>query len=271
MYLIEARDLTYEYPNGTKALNGVDLVIREGEFVGILGNNGSGKTTLVKCLAGLIRPSSGSILIKGRDINKFKKRDLVRLIGFISQDVNTQLLNITVLSEILFTARVIGVRKELVETRLNEVLKQLEISNDLLGRPVISLPRYMKLRVLLASYMLAGTKNFIVDEPTTGQDWFRSVQFINILRRLRECGATIVLVTHDVELLSRYSERVVVMHSGKIVADGETREILSDVNLLKKYSLTTTSTALLAQEVVQGARALLPEDLIKLFLTRFRI
>lgn len=271
MHLIEARDLTYEYPDGTRALDKVNLAVGEREFIGILGNNGSGKTTLVKCLAGLIRPSSGSVLVKGRDINEFRKRDLVRLIGFISQDVNTQLLNVTVRNEILFTARAIGVEKELVETRLNEVLKQLEIGNDLLERPVVSLPRYMKLRVLLASYMLAGTKNFIVDEPTTGQDWLRSVQFIDVLRGLKEGGATIVLVTHDVELLSRYAERVVVMHSGRVVADGEAREILSDVNLLKKYSLTTTNTALLAQEIMQGARVLLPEDLIKLISgTRFR-
>ncbi|MEM2005602.1 MAG: ABC transporter ATP-binding protein [Zestosphaera sp.] len=263
MYLVETRDLVYEYPDGTKALSGVDLAIKEGEFVGILGNNGSGKTTLVRCIAGLIKPSSGSVLVKGRNISEYGRRDLVRLIGFISQDVNTQLLNVTVLSEILFTARVIGVEKELTKIRLNEILKQVGIGDDLLEKPVLSLPRYMKLRVLLASYMLAGTRNFIVDEPTTGQDWYRSVQFIEVLRRLREGGATVVLVTHDVELLSKYSERVIVMHSGRVVADGETRDVLSDVSLLRKYSLTSTYTALIAQEVARDARVLLPEDLIK--------
>ncbi|MEM1765645.1 MAG: ABC transporter ATP-binding protein, partial [Zestosphaera sp.] len=155
MYLIKTVDLVYEYPDGTRALDSVSLEIKEGEFVGVLGNNGSGKTTLAKCLAGLLKPASGLILVKGKDIRSYKRKDLIRNIGYISQDINTQLLNVNVLEEILFTPKMLGVRSDLINDRLEEILSQLEISNEVLDKPVLGLPRHIKLRVLLASYLLA--------------------------------------------------------------------------------------------------------------------
>lgn len=262
-YLIKTENLVYEYPDGTRALDLVDIEIREGEFVGILGNNGSGKTTLARCLAGLLRPTSGLILVKGKDIRHYKRRDLMRSVGYIFQDVNTQLLNVSVLEEILFTPKVLGAHSNLIKDRLEEILSELEISAEILEKPVLQLPRHVKLRVLLASYLLAGTRNFIVDEPTTGQDWYHSLKFVEFLRRLRESGSTIILITHDVEILARYSERVILMNSGKVVADGETREILSDVELLKKNSLLPTYTTRLARDLMLGKQVLLPEELIK--------
>ncbi|MEM0347930.1 MAG: ABC transporter ATP-binding protein [Zestosphaera sp.] len=268
MYLIKTVDLVYEYPDGTRALDSVSLEIKEGEFVGILGNNGSGKTTLAKCLAGLLKPASGLILVKGKDIRSYKRKDLIRSIGYISQDINTQLLNVNVLEEILFTPKMLGVRSDLINDRLEEILSQLEISNEVLDKPVLGLPRHIKLRVLLASYLLAGTKNFIVDEPTTGQDWHHSIKFAEFLRKLRESGSTVILITHDVEILARYSERVILMNSGRIVADGETREILSDVELLKKNSLLPTYTTQITRDLMIKGHALLPEELIRV-LSRF--
>lgn len=91
MYLAKTENLVFEYPDGTRALDSVSLEIKEGEFVGVLGNNGSGKTTLAKCLAGLLKPTSGLVLIKGRDIKRYRRGELVRIIGYISQGVNTQL------------------------------------------------------------------------------------------------------------------------------------------------------------------------------------
>lgn len=262
-YLIKTENLVYEYPDGTKALDSVNLEIREGEFVGILGNNGSGKTTLAKCLAGLLRPTSGLILVKGRDIRHYRRRDLIRNVGYISQDINTQLLNVSVLEEILFTPKMLGIHRDLIKDRLEEILSQLEISAEILEKPILNLPRHVKLRILLASYLLAGTRNFIVDEPTTGQDWHHSIKFAEFLRRLRESGSTIILITHDVEMLARYSERVILMNSGRVVADGETREILSDVELLKRNSLLPTYTTQLARDLMLEKHVLLPEELIR--------
>lgn len=264
MHLIKTENLTYEYPDGTRALDSVNLEIKEGEFVGILGNNGSGKTTLARCLAGLLKPTSGLILVKGKDIRHYRKKDLVKNIGYISQDINTQLLNVNVLEEILFTPKMLGVSDDLIKDRLEEILSQLEIGNEILEKPVLGLPRHVKLRVLLASYMLAGTKNFIVDEPTTGQDWYHSTKFTEFLKRLRERGSTVILITHDIELLAKYSERVILMNSGRIVVDGETREILSDVELLKSNSLLPTYTTQLTRDLPLRDRVLLPEELIKI-------
>lgn len=263
MYLIEAKSLTYEYPDGTRALDSVNLKIKEGEFIGVLGNNGSGKTTLAKCLAGLLKPTSGLILVKGRDIRHYSRKDLIRNIGYISQDINTQLLNVTVMEEILFTPRILNIRDDLIKDRLEEVLSQLEISTEILEKPVLNLPRHIKLRVLLASYLLAGTKNFVIDEPTTGQDWHHSIKFVEFLRKLREEGSTIILITHDVEILARYSEKVILMSSGRIVADGETREILSDVELLERNSLMPTYATRLVRDLMIREHVLLPEELIK--------
>lgn len=264
MYLAKTENLVFEYPDGTRALDSVSLEIREGEFVGVLGNNGSGKTTLAKCLAGLLKPTSGLVLIKGRDIKRYRRGELVRIIGYISQDVNTQLLNVSVLEEILFTPRILNVGEDLIKDRLDEILSQLEIGREILEKPVLSLPRHIKLRVLLASYLLAGTKNFIVDEPTTGQDWYNSIKFVEFLRKLRENGATVILITHDVEILSKYSERVILMNSGRVVADGEAREILCDLELLRENSLLPTYTAQLAKEISIDNCVLTPEELVRI-------
>jgi energy-coupling factor transport system ATP-binding protein len=264
MYLAKTENLVFEYPDGTRALDSVSLEIREGEFVGVLGNNGSGKTTLAKCLAGLLKPTSGLVLIKGRDIKRYRRGELVRIIGYISQDVNTQLLNVSVLEEILFTPRILNVGEDLIKDRLDEILSQLEIGREVLEKPVLSLPRHIKLRVLLASYLLAGTKNFIVDEPTTGQDWYNSIKFVEFLRKLRENGATVILITHDVEILSKYSERVILMNSGRVVADGEAREILCDLELLRENSLLPTYTAQLAKEISIDNCVLTPEELVRI-------
>lgn len=269
MCLIRTENLVYEYPDGTRALDSINLEIKEGEFVGVLGNNGSGKTTLAKCLAGLLKPTSGLVLVKGKDIRHYGRRDLIRSIGYISQDINTQLLNVSVLEEILFTPKVIGVRSDLIKDRFEEVLSQLEISKEILEKPVLSLPRHIKLRVLLASYLLAGTKNFVVDEPTTGQDWHNSIKFAEFLRKLRESGCTVILITHDVEILARYSERVILMNSGKVVADGETREMLSDVELLKKNLLLPTYTTQLVRDLAIEKHILLPEELTKFLSLKF--
>jgi energy-coupling factor transporter ATP-binding protein EcfA2 len=264
MYLAKTENLVFEYPDGTRALDSVSLEIREGEFVGVLGNNGSGKTTLAKCLAGLLKPTSGLVLIKGRDIKRYRRGELVRIIGYISQDVNTQLLNVSVLEEILFTPRILNVGEDLIKDRLDEILSQLEIGREILEKPVLSLPRHIKLRALLASYLLAGTKNFIVDEPTTGQDWYNSIKFVEFLRKLRENGATVILITHDVEILSKYSERVILMNSGRVVADGEAREILCDLELLRENSLLPTYTAQLAKEISIDNCVLTPEELVRI-------
>jgi len=264
MYLVKTENLVFEYPDGTRALDSISLEIREGEFVGVLGNNGSGKTTLAKCLAGLLKPTSGLVLIKGKDVKRYRRGELIRIIGYISQDINTQLLNVSVLEEILFTPRILNVGEDLIKDRFDEVLSQLEIGREILEKPVLSLPRHVKLRVLLASYLLAGTKNFIVDEPTTGQDWYYSIKFVEFLRRLRENGGTVILITHDVEILSKYSERVILMNSGRVVADGETREILCDLELLRRNSLLPTYTAQLAKEISIENCVLLPEELIRI-------
>jgi len=264
MYLIKTESLIFEYPDGTRALDTVNLEIREGEFVGVLGNNGSGKTTLAKCLAGLLKPTSGLVLIKGRDIKSYRRGELIRNIGYISQDVNTQLLNVSVLEEILFTPKMLNVGEDLIKDRFDEVLSQLKLSREILEKPVLSLPRHIKLRVLLASYLLAGTRNFIVDEPTTGQDWYNSVKFVEFLRELRENGSTVILITHDVEILSKYSERVILMNSGRIVADGEAREILCDLELLRKNSLLPTYTAQLAKDLSIENCVLSPEELVRI-------
>ena len=264
MYLVKTENLVFEYPDGTRALDSISLEIREGEFVGVLGNNGSGKTTLAKCLAGLLKPTSGLVLIKGKDVKRYRRGELIRIIGYISQDINTQLLNVSVLEEILFTPRILNVGEDLIKDRFDEVLSQLEIGREILEKPVLSLPRHVKLRVLLASYLLAGTKNFIVDEPTTGQDWYHSIKFVEFLRRLRENGGTVILITHDVEILSKYSERVILMNSGRVVADVETREILCDLELLRMNSLLPTYTAQLAKEISIENCVLLPEELIRI-------
>jgi len=271
---LEAVNVSYVYPDGTTALKNVSLRITSGEFVGVLGLNGSGKTTLAKCLAGLLKPTSGYVAIDGKDISRFRRVELASLVGYISQNVDTQLLNVKVYEELRFTPKVLGMPSHEIERRVKEALGKVGLNEGILHRDVITLPKHLKLRVLLASMLTVKPKVLIVDEPTTGQDWINSLEFVEVLRKLNGEGVTVVLISHDVELVATVASKVVIMDSGRVVAEGPSKKILSDVDLMVGLGLKPTQATLIfhgLKDLLDLDYVVLVEELIKALKQRLKV
>ncbi len=239
MILIE--DLWYTYPGGSEpALKGINLNIREGEFLAIVGENGAGKTTLAKHLVGLLKPQRGKVLVYGLDASKCKVSQLARLVGFVFQNPDHQLFSETVIEEISFAPKNLG-----VESRVEEVLRRLGLEAYRKRSP-LTLSSGERRRVALASILSYNPRVLILDEPTVGQDAAQKEELASIMEELVNEGRTVVVITHDLEFVAEYVPRVVVLSRGRVVADGDPEQVLMNGSLLKSAGLLPPSLARLS-------------------------
>lgn len=231
---VDVRDLTFVYPDGTLALSNVSLVIHEGEFLAFIGQNGSGKTTLSKNISGLLKPTSGEVLLYGRSTKQMKIRDLATTVGYVFQNPDHQIFNMTVYDEIAFGPRNLLLPEEEVRERVEEAAKIVGLREEYMEESPFFLPKGLRQRVAIASILALRPKIIIVDEPTTGQDWKQSIEIMDFLKHLNSLGHTIIIVTHEMEIVARYAERTVVMAEGRKLLDGPTNEVFAQVEILKK-------------------------------------
>jgi energy-coupling factor transport system ATP-binding protein len=246
--VIEVRDVSFEYKTQppVKALDNVSFTIREGEFVGIIGKNGSGKTTLMKCLVGLLKPDSGKILFEGEDISNFTAKERAKRIGLVLQNPDTQLFSLSVSQEIEFGLRNIGLSREEIVRRRDEVLKLVGLEQYENLHPFqLSFGDRKKLAV--ASIVAMNPKVLIMDEPTTGQDHRGRYEICDLAKMLNKRGITILMVTHDMDLVAKYTERVLVMNEGRVIFDGPTREAFKRIDILRQAGLMPPRITLLAR------------------------
>ena len=223
---IEVKNLSYTYPNGFRALKNINLKIFEGEFVAIMGRNSSGKTTLVKHFSGLLKPSKGEVYVYGVNVEKIPTAKLSEIVGFVFQNPSDHLFAETVEEEIMFGLKNLNLPEDEIKRRVNYVLKVFGLE----GKEKVY-PRFLsggeKQRVALASIIALQPKILVLDEPTRGMDYKLKVELMKYLDSYRKNGNTIILVTHDVEVVAEYADRVVLMGDGKVIVDGFKREILS--------------------------------------------
>ena len=235
--VLEAVDLTYKYPGypPVTALEGVNLAVRAGELVGIVGQNGSGKSTLVKCFVGLLRPTSGEVLFNGRPIGKTPVGEMARQVGLVLQNPDYQLFTASSKEEVLFGLRNLGVEGQQAEQKVLDALRWVGLQDEGETFPFrMSFGDRRKLAV--AATVALDPQVLILDEPTTAQDHRGRYQLAEIGRRFRdEEGRTILMITHDMDLIARYAERLVVMWNGRIILDGPTGEVFA-----KKEALART-------------------------------
>ncbi len=217
--LIRVRQLEHDYPSGTQALLGVDLDIYPGEFVALVGQNGAGKTTLAKHLNALLKPLAGQVLIAGRDTRHSDTGELARLVGFVFQNPDHQIFAPTIEQELEYGLRNVGLEKAEISQRVTEALDQTGLTGYRNIHP-FALGKGERQLIALASVLALKPKILVVDEPTTGLDWQGTQKMMEFIRSLHETGTTVVMVTHDMELVARYAERVVVMQGGRVVHDG---------------------------------------------------
>jgi len=234
--VIEVENLRFRYPNGVEALKGVSLVIKNGEFVAIMGQNGAGKTTLVKHFNGLLKPSEGTVRMDGVETTKTSVAALSRNAGFVFQNPDHQLFSETVEEEISFALKNFGFDEETIEERITWALNLLGLVQYRKTSPFL-LSGGERKRVALASVLAWNPETLILDEPTIGQDYQQKEKLRQFIVQMQAQGKTVVIVTHDVEFVAECNPRVVLMKEGAVIADGGGREILTTPEVLAQSSI----------------------------------
>jgi energy-coupling factor transport system ATP-binding protein len=240
--MIEVEDVHFTYPNNVEALKGVSLAIKDGEFVAIMGQNGAGKTTLVKHFNGLLKPSKGIVRVDGVETTKTSVAALARNAGFVFQNPDHQLFSETVEEEIAFALKNFGFEEEIIEQRVSWALNLLGLAQYRKTSPFL-LSGGERKRVALASVLAWNPQTLVLDEPTIGQDYQQKEKLRQFIVQMQAQGKTVVIVTHDVEFVAECSPRVLLMKEGRIVADGEGREILTTPEVLAQSSIVLPQIA----------------------------
>ncbi|MFH0787326.1 MAG: energy-coupling factor transporter ATPase [Pseudomonadota bacterium] len=235
--LIQAQGLVYGYPfTEDKVLKGIDLTIREGEFIALLGQNGSGKTTLAKHFNGLLKPEAGSLLVEGKPIGAYSHKDIAPKVGYVFQNPDHQIFARTVEEEVGFSLKVFGVEAETIKRRLQEVLAIVGLQGYEKRVP-FTLTKGERQRVAVASVLVAQPQVIILDEPTTGLDYEHQVSIMELLKALNRKGHTILIITHSMWVATEYARRTIVLKEGAILLDGPTRSVFAKASKLAEASL----------------------------------
>lgn len=246
--IIEVQNLHYTYPNGVKALNGVNLKVYEGEFLAIIGQNGSGKTTLIKHFNGLLKPTHGVVKVFGIDTRKCTVAQLSRIVGLVFQNPDYQLFTKSVRDEIVFSLKNMDLPRSEIESRVSKVLELTELKGYENVHPLL-LSKSERQKLALASIIAMDPKIIVVDEPTTGQDYKGTLHILELLKKLNQQGKTIIIVTHDLNIVLKYAHRVVILHQGRIVLDGPPRDVFSKVSILEKLALIPPQVVLVSYKL----------------------
>ncbi|MCQ6961779.1 ATP-binding protein [Methanolobus chelungpuianus] len=236
--IIELKDISYFYASSkTKALDSVSLKIYPGEKIAILGANGAGKSTLFRHLNGILRPSSGQILINGQEITRKNIKQVRQTVGMVFQNPDDQILAPTVEQDVAFGPMNMGLSQEEVERRVAEALELVHMSG-FEERSPHHLSGGQKKLVAIAGILAMRPRVVVLDEPTAGLDPLTASQVINMIEEMNlQLGITVILSTHDVDIVPSFAERVYVIHDGRIGAEGTPEEIFSKCDLLRNAHL----------------------------------
>ncbi len=229
---VEIRNLRYAYPDGTVALRGVDLLIEEGESVGIVGPNGAGKSTLLLHLNGILT-GEGEVRIFGLPVEKKNLREIRRRVGLVFQDPDDQLFSPTVFDDVAFGPINMGLSKEEVVAAVSRALEDVGIAG-MEKRSAYHLSYGQKKRAAIATVLSMNPDLLVLDEPSSNLDPRARNEFSELLQSMR---ITKILVTHDLPFVFENCDRVVVMSGGRVVADGDAFAVLSDEALLAEHGL----------------------------------
>lgn len=230
---IEVKDLHFTYPNRVEALRGISLRIESGEQVAMVGQNGSGKTTLVKHLNGLLRPTSGSVLIGDLD-TKSKKVTVAKLaqhVGYVFQNPDEQLFSRTVGDEVAFGPRNLGFDPEKAQKLVDDALGLVELADKKNTNPYDLSSTWRKMAAL-ASIIAMDTDIVVLDEPTTGQDAANVARIAHVVAELKKRGKTVITITHDIDFCAENFERVVALAQGQVLLDGPANKVLGQEEIL---------------------------------------
>ena len=219
--MIEMKDVFKTYENGTRALKGVSLTVEDGEFVFLVGPSGSGKSTLLKLITGEIAPTEGFVGVNGYDMTRIKLSKLPymrRTLGVVFQDFRL-IENKSVYENVAFAMRVVGAGTKEIRARVPYVLDLVGLSTRAKRKPN-ELSGGEQQRVAIARALVNNPKVIVADEPTGNLDPARSLEIMTLLERIHELGTTVLVVTHEKELVNQFAKRVIAIDGGRIISDG---------------------------------------------------
>lgn len=243
-FAVQLRDVSFHYPNGFTALQNTNLAVRRGEILALLGGNGAGKTTLAQIMVGLLRPQRGVVRILGEEVTNANVRDLVHRCGFVFQNPEHQFVTDRVLDELTFGFEGNGT----AIPRAHELLKRFGLTEKSEANP-FELSQGEKRRLSVATMLVSDKPLLVLDEPTFGQDAKNSRELSAHMRQLNRAGTTLVLLTHDMELVWELAHRAAVMMDGKVVKVAPVQEIFADAALLQQAKLEPPPRARIAAAV----------------------
>jgi len=256
--ILETQNLTFRYPGSpVDALDKINMAIREGEFVALIGQNGSGKTTLAKHFNGLLKPTAGGLLVAGKPAPSYTRHQLARQVGYVFQNPDHQIFAPTVREEVGFGLKVLGEGPQVIDRNVEEALAATGLAGYGDRSPFL-LSRGERQRVAVASVLAVKPPVIVLDEPTTGLDDRHQQDTMEMLGRLNRQGHTIIIITHAMAIAEAHAGRTIVMKEGRLLADGPTREVFGREALLAQAALIPSPLARLSNRL--GLMALtLPE------------
>lgn len=245
--ILKVEGLSVSYGDNPAIIEDLSFSLKKGERLAIVGKNGAGKSTLAKALCGFV-PSQGRLIYKGQDISQDSIAERSERIGFVLQNPNQMISKTMIFDEVALGLRLRGIEEAEVEERVHEVLKTCGLYS-FRNWPISALSFGQKKRVTIASILVLKPEIIILDEPTAGQDYKTYTDIMNFLDSLQKQGHTIVMITHDMQLMLEYSDRCLVVVEGKVIADDNPVTILNQKDLLESANLKQTSLYTLGQKL----------------------
>lgn len=232
--MIEFKNVCASYATEIPVLHDVNFTINDGDFVAFVGTNGAGKSTTMRLCNGLIKPTSGEVLIDGVPTTQLRVSEVARKVGFLFQNPDRQICCETVKDELLFSFKAQDALDESAYAKVDEIIETFGFDPD--AEPFL-LNRGTRQLLALASIVVMAPPVVILDEPTTGLDYLECEKVMQIVARLHEAGTTVIMVCHDMEVVASFAKRVIVMNEGSILADGATFEVLRNKEVMRNANL----------------------------------
>ena len=266
---LSVNDLNYFYMTGTpfevQALKDVCLTIEDGEFVGIIGHTGCGKSTLIQLMAGLLKPASGTVLVNGEDINAsgYDRRRLRRTVGVVFQYPEYQLFEETVGKDVAFGPVKAGMTEQEAEKNVDTALELVGFEPAKIKQlSPFDLSGGQKRKVAIAGVLAMDPQILILDEPIAGLDPLGREQFMQLVKKLNDCGVTIIMISHNMDGLADHASRIVAMDHGTVYMDGTPKEVFADLPKLKRAGLGASESRE-AAAMIRERGWNIPDDIIK--------
>ena len=262
------QDLWYSYSDGVTALRGIDLEIEDGDYVAVIGQNGSGKTTLVKHFNGLSKPTRGRVLVKLETRNSKLEtlRDgagltvgqLAQTVGYVFQNPDHQIFCDTTREELAFGPRNLDLPEAEVRSRVEEALSRFDLE-EYADRPPAMLGYGLRRKIGVAAVYSMRPRIFILDEPTTGLDWRSTLELMELIGEMHRKGHTILLVTHDMKLVTEFSQKSLVLRGGQVLVYDDTRTVFKHSEVLRDTQIEPPQITALAKRMVPYG---MPDDVL---------